>query len=138
MSKVEEPSQPTPYVTVTNGIEISVWPELDSQNTNIENSIYTYAYTIKIKNTNPYAVQLISRQWIITDGFSNIEHVKGEGVVGKQPLLQFGESFLYQSFCPLKTPTGRMKGLYSMKTPEGKSFEAEIGEFILSNKNLIN
>jgi uncharacterized protein affecting Mg2+/Co2+ transport len=45
---------------------------------------------------------------------------------------------LYQSFCPLKTPTGRMKGLYSMKTPEGKSFEAEIGEFILSNKNLIN
>jgi ApaG protein len=138
MSAVEEPSQPTPHVTTSNGVEISVWPELDNLNTNPQNSVYTYRYTIKIRNLNAHVVQLISRQWIITDGFDNVEEVEGDGVVGKQPILRPGEAFLYESFCPLATPTGRMKGTYFMKDADGKSFQAAISEFPLSNKNLIN
>lgn len=138
MKKLEEPNQPTPYVKYSNGVEISVWPELDTYNTHIENSVFTYSYIVKIRNTSAQTVQLVSRHWIIKDGFSNEEHVEGEGVVGKQPFIHPGESFLYQSFCPLNTPTGSMLGTYQMKDGSGKSFEVSIPEFHLKHKTLIN
>ena len=57
-------------------------------------------------------MQLLSRHWIITDAAGHTEEVKGQGVVGEQPVLRPGESFQYTSGCPLKTSTGVMRGTY--------------------------
>ena len=65
-------------------------------------------------------MQLISREWIITDADGDVETVQGPGVVGEQPVLDPGESFEYTSFCPLRTPIGSMHGTYQMVTPGGK------------------
>ena len=60
-----------------------------------------------------------------------MEEVRGPGVVGAQPVLAPGEAFKDSSSCPLKTPTGMMRGAYEMVGPGGKRFDIEIAPFAL-------
>ena len=93
---------------------------------------YVFAYTVTIRNTGDVAGKLVSRHWIITDGDGQVQEVRGEGVVGEQPVLKPGESFEYTSGCPLPTPVGSMKGTYQCVADDGTEFEASIPEFVLS------
>lgn len=93
---------------------------------------YVFSYTITISNTGQIAAQLISRHWQITDAHQKVQEVRGLGVVGEQPLLKPGDSFEYTSGTAVSTPVGAMKGSYQMVAEDGKPFEAEIPEFILS------
>ena len=93
---------------------------------------YLFAYTITITNTGEVPAQLVSRHWIITDANNEIQEVRGLGVIGKQPLLQPGESFEYTSGSVLTTPVGTMKGSYQMVAEDGTHFTADIPEFVLA------
>jgi len=93
---------------------------------------YVFAYTITVTNTGTVAAQLVSRHWIITDGEHHVQEVKGQGVVGQQPLLRPGESFEYTSGASLPTPVGTMRGTYQMVAEDGQSFDAAIPSFTLS------
>jgi len=97
-----------------------------------------FAYHIRIANQSDEVVQLISRQWIITDAHGEVEEVVGPGVVGEQPTLAPGEAFDYTSFCPLPTPFGTMRGSYQMVTRDGEAFEVEIATFELSQPLPVN
>jgi len=92
---------------------------------------FIYQYRIRITNEGGRPAQLISRHWIITDGFGKVEEVKGPGVVGEQPLIAPGETFEYTSFCPLPTQYGVMQGTYQMVDENGGTFEVEIAPFRL-------
>lgn len=92
---------------------------------------YFFAYRIRITNDSAERVQLQRRHWIITDGLGRTEEVEGPGVVGEQPWIEPGDAFQYESFCPLSTPTGCMKGRYQMLTSRGEAFSAEIPQFFL-------
>jgi ApaG protein len=85
---------------------------------NPEESHYTFAYTITISNAGDAPVQLRSRHWIITDGNNEVQEVRGEGVVGEQPIIEPGESFRYTSGATLATPVGYMEGSYFMVVRE--------------------
>lgn len=93
---------------------------------------YVFAYTVTIRNTGEVAAKLMSRHWIITDGEGKVEEVRGEGVVGEQPVLQPGQVYEYTSGCPIATPVGSMKGSYQCVAADGTRFDAPIPEFILS------
>ncbi|MBL79751.1 MAG: Co2+/Mg2+ efflux protein ApaG [Nitrosomonadaceae bacterium] len=93
---------------------------------------YVFAYTITIANTGMVAAQLISRHWIIEDGGSDAQEVRGLGVVGEQPLLKPGDSFEYTSGTAISSPVGSMKGSYQMVAEDGLHFDASIPEFTLS------
>jgi ApaG protein len=101
-------------------------------------STYVFAYTITITNTGNVAAQLISRHWIITDADSQVQEVKGLGVVGQQPLLQPGESFEYTSGTSLATAVGTMRGTYQMVAGDGRTFDAEIPQFTLSMPRVLH
>lgn len=92
---------------------------------------YLFAYTITVTNTGQVAAQLIARHWLITDAHQAQHEVHGLGVVGRQPLLQPGESFSYSSRCELRTPCGHMQGRYLCVTETGEPFHAEIEPFAL-------
>ena len=92
---------------------------------------YFFAYKIQIKNTGAVPAQLQHRHWIITDAFGRIEEVKGPGVIGMQPKIQPGQTFEYDSACPLTTSCGSMKGFYQMMTDNGNEYSIEIPEFYL-------
>lgn len=93
---------------------------------------YVFAYTITIENHGTVAAQLLGRHWIITDADRQVQEIKGQGVVGEQPLIRPRESYRYTSGTTLATPVGTMRGSYSMVAEDGHSFEADIPEFVLS------
>ncbi|MGE3975059.1 MAG: Co2+/Mg2+ efflux protein ApaG [Bdellovibrionales bacterium] len=93
---------------------------------------YFFGYNIQITNLGTKPAQLLARHWIITDGQGRTQEVKGEGVVGDQPLIPPGGSYQYSSFCPLETTTGTMEGTYQMVDPETrKIFNIDIPRFFL-------
>ena len=99
---------------------------------------YVFAYTMTIANTGTVAAQLVSRHWIITDAAGEVQEVKGDGVVGEQPLLKPGESFEYTSGAAIATPVGTMRGSYQMVAEDGVEFEAQIPEFTLAMPRVLH
>jgi ApaG protein len=116
---------------VTRGIRVSVEAVYSPPHSRPSQQQWFFVYTIRIANEGDEAVQLVSRHWIITDAVGSVEHVRGLGVVGEQPVLEPGEAFEYSSGCPLTTPSGEMCGTYQMVTGEGDSFDVEIARFQL-------
>lgn len=93
---------------------------------------FVFTYTITITNTGEETAQLLSRHWIITDADSQVQEVRGMGVVGEQPTLKPGESFQYTSGSAIATPVGTMAGSYQMLAQDGTRFDAPIPTFVLS------
>lgn len=93
---------------------------------------YTFAYQITITNEGQQPLTLRKRYWKITDDNQAQETVSGEGVVGQQPLLQPGESFVYTSGAQIKTPYGQMEGHYLFEDDQGVIYLAPIAPFLLS------
>jgi len=78
-------------------------------------------------------VQLRTRDWIITEATGRQQEVRGEGVVGEQPVLAPGERFEYTSGVPLSTASGFMTGRYQMVSESGEKFEIEVPMFSLDS-----
>lgn len=116
----------------TRGIRVRVESEYVEGRSQPDQGFWFFAYHVRIENVGGETAQLLSRHWVITDGDGRVEHVRGPGVVGAQPLLRPGEGFEYSSACPLPTPVGTMHGTYQMVTDDGDAFEAEIAPFTLA------
>lgn len=125
--------QDYPYAATTGGITVKVLPAyVDDQSDPSENR-FVWAYHIRVENNGAFTVQLMTRHWIIADAHGRMHEVKGEGVVGEQPILEPGDVFEYTSGCPLATPSGIMRGTYGMVDEFGNSFEVEIPAFSLDS-----
>lgn len=110
-------------------IQINVVPTFISEKSAPQNDYYFFAYEVEVTNLSDEEVQLISRHWIIRDGNKRERFINGEGVIGQRPKIESGDTFSYQSFCPLSTPTGNMRGKYEFQTPSGKKFWVSIPLF---------
>lgn len=121
------------YRTVTRNIEVTVSPRFLPERSAPEKGHFFWAYTISITNLGRSSVQLMTRTWQITDAQGRMQEVRGAGVVGKQPVLEPGESFEYTSGVPLPTPSGFMTGSYGMVTGEGERFDIDIPAFSLDS-----
>jgi ApaG protein len=93
---------------------------------------FVFSYTINITNLGSVPAKLISRYWLITDAYNHVQEVRGQGVVGEQPLLRRNQSFEYTSGTVLATQVGTMRGSYQFQGEDGSDFEVEIPQFVLS------
>ena len=123
---------------LTNGIMVTVKSEYIPERSSMSSRQFAFAYTVRIENQGDETAQLRSRHWIITDGNGSVQEVKGDGVVGAQPVLRPGENFEYTSWCVLATPSGTMRGTYQMVTDRGQSFDADIAPFRLALPATLN
>jgi ApaG protein len=123
---------------VTHSIRVEVMSKYSPENSRPLQDVWVFEYTVRITNQGSETVQLLSRHWIITDALDHVEEVKGPGVIGEQPVLAPGESFKYSSWCPLKTPTGMMRGTYQMTRAGGTGFDIEIAPFALKARYMVN
>jgi len=124
--------------TTTRGIRVQVRSTYLAERSLPREGQYLFQYHVRISNVGHETVQLISREWIITNAEGEVERVKGPGVVGEQPVLAPGGAFEYASFCPLKTAVGSMHGSYQMVTDKGEQFDAVIAPFTLAVPNALN
>ena len=122
----------------TENVEVEAESFFLEDHSDPDENHFIFAYKIRIKNHGSQTVQLLSRHWIITDSNGKTEEVKGEGVVGEQPVLDPGEEFEYTSGSHLKTEMGTMHGSYQMVNDQGESLEVEIPCFTLSVPGILN
>ncbi len=121
------------YTASTRSITVIVNPTyLEDESTPAENE-FRWAYRVRIENHSATLVRLVSRYWRITDAIGRVEEIRGEGVVGEQPLLKPGQAFEYQSWTPLPTPSGIMAGSYQMELTSGEMFDVAIPPFSLDS-----
>jgi len=121
------------YTKTTRAITIEVQPFFLEDQSAPEEGHYVWAYHVRIENNGPETVQLKTRHWQITDSLGNIQEVRGDGVVGEQPVLSPGESYEYTSGTPLPTPSGIMVGEYQMESERGEQFDVMIPAFSLDS-----
>lgn len=103
-----------------------------------EHDYFVFIYEITIRNVGGAAARLISRHWIITDAEEKRKEVRGEGVVGEQPLIAPGGEYRYSSYCVLPTRVGCMSGSYMMQGEDGLYFDAPIPAFTLALPGTLN
>jgi len=120
-----------PHAVTTSDITVRVSVSFLPEQSEPGKGRWFWAYHVRIENGGTMAVQLVSREWVIADGRGTTHEVRGEGVVGEQPVLEPGGSFDYVSGCPLATPTGTMRGRYFMIGADGRSFPVDIPRFPL-------
>jgi len=129
------------YRAVTRQIEVTVEPNFLPERPPVDHRQYFWSYTIVITNAGEETVQLRTRYWIITDATGHKEEVRGEGVIGEQPVLAPGERFEYTSGVGLPTASGFMSGRYQMMSESGEQFEIDIPAFSLDgpdHKRVLN
>ncbi|WP_349359801.1 Co2+/Mg2+ efflux protein ApaG [Stappia sp.] len=119
------------YRALTHGIQVTVEPFYLAEESDPQANQFLWAYTVEIVNLGQETVRLRARHWRIVDALGREEEVRGLGVVGEQPVLAPGERFEYTSGCPLRTPSGMMRGTYEMEDLEGGRFDIAIPAFSL-------
>ncbi len=119
-------------------IKVDVETRYIEEQSNPEQNYFVFAYTITIQNQGRQTAQLLTRHWIITDSNHKVQEVRGDGVVGEQPILEPGEQFVYTSGTMLETSVGTMKGSYQMESGDGSKFDATIEEFVLSTPRILH
>ena len=113
-------------------VDVSVTTRFLAEQSQPEQNRFAFAYTITVHNNGSLAARLLSRHWVITDGDGHVEHVRGEGVVGEQPLIEAGKSHNYSSGTVMTTRVGTMQGTYQMLAEDGTRFDAIIKPFRLA------
>ncbi|MEL6673759.1 MAG: Co2+/Mg2+ efflux protein ApaG [Bacteroidota bacterium] len=117
---------------VTEGIRVNVRTAYIQDESSPKHRYYVFAYQVEIINESQYSVQLLRREWRITDGVGKKRKVEGEGVVGKQPHIAPGETYRYVSGSQFNTPVGKMSGYYFMqRTADQVEVAVEIPPFTM-------
>lgn len=120
------------------GINIAARVNYLAEQSDEADNRYVFSYTITITNSGESTVKLVSRHWIVTDANNDVQEVRGQGVVGEQPVLKPKQSFEYTSGTVLATQVGTMSGSYQMVAGDGSHFDATIPQFVLSVPRILH
>jgi ApaG protein len=121
----------TIYSATTEDITVHVHSLFLERYSSPINHKFVFGYFIRIENNGSEAVQLLRRHWYIAKEWGEIEEVEGEGVIGRQPLIEPNAAHEYNSFCSLETYTGSMEGSYLFQRGAGEEFHVLIPRFYL-------
>ena len=80
---------------VTRGIKIEVKQNFEGTFYKNHKIHFAFGYVVTIENRSKDTVQLNSRHWTILDSLNKNENVDGEGVIGKKPVLNPGDTHVY-------------------------------------------
>ena len=81
------------YQKTTRSIRVTVVPLYLDEQSEPDDNRYVWAYQVSLENRGRETVQLLTRYWHITDANGKVLEVRGDGVVGEQPILHAGEQF---------------------------------------------
>ncbi len=115
---------------ITKGVKVTVEVEYQSQYSSPSQHHYVFTYQVTIENNSSKTLQLVRRKWVINDAAFPIRKVEGEGVVGRQPILEPGQKHQYMSGCNLRSGIGKMHGTYEMEQlMDGQAITIQIPSF---------
>ena len=104
-----------------NPIRVQVETRYIADHSEPSENKFVFAYDICVRNQGDSPVQLLSRHWIITDGDGKTQEVRGEGVVGEQPVIPPGTEYRF-----------------GMLAEDGTEFDAPIAPFTLAQPGALH
>lgn len=125
------------FVEVSHDIKVVVKPVFVEDASDLIVSKYVFVYFIQIENLGDEPVKLLRRHWVISDSIGETHQVDGDGVIGRQPLIEPGKSHQYNSYSVLKSMSGTMEGHYEMQKQNGELIQVKIPKFLLRS-HLLN
>lgn len=125
------------HLEISSDVIVKVSVVYNERESSAVEARYIFLYNIEIINQGLKTVQLLRRYWNIHDSIGYKYEVEGEGVIGKQPIIQPGGRYHYQSFCLLKSYSGSMEGYYILQDEDQQLFKALIPKFLLKS-HLLN
>jgi ApaG protein len=108
------------------------------EQTQAEQDLFAFSYTITIENSGDVSAQLVGRHWHISDAKGAVQEVHGLAVVGHQPLLAPGQKFQYSSWAQIATPQGSMRGRFLCVTEHAEVFYTDVPEFMLADTSTLH
>ena len=93
---------------------------------------HCFIYFITIHNDSDRPVTIQRRKWVVLEEGGQTLVVEGDGVVGKKPTIQPGESFSYNSFHLTASRVSSAKGSYLAEDADGAPVVALIPEFTMT------
>lgn len=123
---------PAPVLTELDGLRATVdrvlyMPQMEAP----EDRPFPFVYFITIHNQSGVGVTIKGRKWIVTDADDQTVVVEGDGVVGKFPHLEPGQSFSYNSYHVIGTDS-RAEGAFFGLTDDGEPVFTRIPIFAMS------
>lgn len=118
--------------------KVSVVSEPVENESDIDNNVFAFTYKVTIENKSNITARLINRHWLVFSNALQIADVKGEGVIGQQPILKPMDKFEYSSWTVLRDPIGSMKGSFTFLSLDGNFFDVQIPEFSLAFKDRLS
>lgn len=124
---------------LARAVTVTVEPEYRQDESSPQENRFVFSYTVTVTNDAESSLQLLSRYWKITQGHGKVQEVRGNGVVGKQPVIAPGHGFRYTSRAVLESPVGVMQGNYTCIDPATQeSFDVPIAPFRLAGPNQVH
>lgn len=115
---------------ITKGVKVSVKSKYNPEYSDPSENKYIFSYKVFIENLSEESIQVLSRHWYIVDASLNQREVKGDGIIGEQPIIHPGKTHTYSSWCPLGTEIGKMYGTYQIVVLSSmKKIKVKIPEF---------
>lgn len=131
MKNVENSNPSGAYSKTTHDVRVTVVPTFIKERSDIHAGVYVFVYEVTIENHSDKVIQLLNRHWIVMSGGRQYADVKGDGVVGEQPLFEPGTAYTYTSFTVIDMQFGSMLGAYTFRNEQGVFFDVTIPEFDL-------
>ena len=109
-----------------------------------DDAYFAFSYHVHIQNNSEQIIQLLNRSWVITDANGQTREIQGDGVIGKQPIIQPTQFHAYNSWSVIHTPVGCMHGKYGFRLVKNETtsnevdFYADIPVFTLAVPGTLN
>ena len=127
------------FVTsTTDDIVISACTvELEQDEKDFENKDkFVYGYYLCIENNSSEKIQLVGKNWNITDAKGNNFRDDSLGFKGEIPTLEPGEYYEFTSVAPLSTPSAVFYGSCKvLKEGRGVTEDVKVPTFLLGNRS---
>ena len=92
---------------------------------------FAFVYAITIYNDCAAPVTLKGRKWIVTESDGSRHVIEGDGIVGRFPRLEPGESFSYNSYHVVAGPS-QAEGMFLACDDRGQPIRVRVPEFKMS------
>lgn len=119
------------YSNTTHNIKVIVEPIFNDRLSLEDDNKFVWDYSVSVENSSNERIKIIERTWEIIDSSGQKTVIKGEGIIGMQPIIEAGGCFSYSSYTVIKNSSGFMKGYYIAEKEDGSQLEIVIPLFPL-------
>ena len=106
-----------------NLINVELDVSYDEVKSKPELNKYIFKYQVTFTNNGIRECQVLERNWLIRDSHTgSIQEISGQGVLGRCPFIDGGDSYSYESWAEISNPIGAIEGNYTLSNESGEHF----------------